>query len=91
MSQTGAGSLGGTPGQVDITLTVTDPATAPPTITHPGVSGPPPQLPTTGAPVMAEIDVAMLAVVTGALVVRLTSGGMRELLALLPWGRGAAS
>lgn len=91
MGQTGAGTLGGSPGQVSVTLTVggTDPV--PPTVTHPAVGTPPAPLPYTGAPVLAEIDAAFLAVVTGALIVRLTSGGTRELLCLLRRVRGAAS
>ena len=91
MGQSGAaGGLSGTPGQVTVTLTVggDPPAVVHPAVTHPGVSGPPPGLPTTGAPVLAEIDLALLAVVTGALIVRLTSGGTRELLDLLRRVRG---
>ena len=86
MSQAGAAGAG--PGQVSVTLTV---GSDPPTVTHPGVSGPPPGLPTTGAPVLAEIDAALLTVVIGALIVRLTAGGTRELLGLFRRSRGAAS
>ena len=86
MSQSGAaGGLSGTPGQVSVTLTV---GGDPPAVVHPAVSGPPPSLPTTGAPVLAEVDLALLAVVTGALIVRLTSGGTRELLDHLRRARG---
>jgi hypothetical protein len=95
MSQSGATGLSGTPGQISVTLTVGGPASAPPAVTHPGVAGPPPSLPTTGVPLPAEIDAALLAVVAGALIVRLasiTSGGTRELLGLRRRvRRGAAS
>lgn len=92
MSQSGATGISGSPGQVDVTLTIGGLKAAPPPTTHPGVAGPPPNLPTTGIPVAAEVDVALLAVVAGALVVRLTSSGTRELLALLrPAQRDGAS
>ena len=87
MSQTGA--AGAVPGQISVTLTIG--SQAPPTVTHPGVSGPPPDLPTTGAPVLAEIDAGLLTAVIGALIVRLTAGGGRELLGLLRPGRRGAS
>ena len=87
MSQTGAAAAG--PGQISVTLTIG--SQDPPTVTHPGVSGPPPDLPTTGAPVLAEIDAGLLTVVMGALIVRLTAGGSRELLGLLRRGRREAS
>jgi len=83
MSQSGATGISGSPGQVSVTLTIGHPTVDPPTVTHPSVAGPPPQLPMTGVPLAAEIDVALLAVVSGALIVRLTAGGTRELLGLL--------
>lgn len=89
MSQSGAAGLSGTPGQVSVTLTIGGPNAAPPT--HPGVSAPPPNLPMTGIPVAAEVDAALMAVVVGALVVRLTSDGTRELLGLLRRGRRGAT
>ena len=91
MSQTGAGTLGGSPGDVSVTLTIGGTGAVPPAVTHPGVGTPPAPLPYTGAPVLAEIDAALLAVVTGALIVRLTSGGTRELVGLLRRARGSAS
>lgn len=80
MSQSGAAGVSGSPGQITVTLTVGGPGS--PTVTHPGVGDPPKGLPTTGVPVPAEIDVALLAAVTGALIVRLVSlsaDGTREL------------
>lgn len=80
MSQSGAAGISGSPGQVTVTLTVGGPGT--PAVTHPGTVDPPSGLPTTGVPLPAEIDVALLAAVTGALIVRLVSlsaGGTREL------------
>lgn len=90
MSQSGANGVSGTPGQVDVTLTIGGPNATPPS-THPGVAAPPPNLPTTGIPVAAEVDAALLAVVAGALVVRLTSDGTRELLGLLRRARRGAT
>lgn len=93
MSQSGAAGVSGSPGQVTVTLTVGDPGA--PTVTHPGVANPPSGLPTTGVPLPAEIDVALLTAVTGALIVRLVSlsaGGTRELARhLLGDRRGGAS
>ena len=98
MSQTGAAGIaqdGGSPGQVSVTLTVGAPNSDPPTVTHPGVVGTPPHLAYTGIQVPAELDVALLVIVAGALIVRLaalTSDGRRELLRLLRVARtGAAS
>jgi hypothetical protein len=61
-------TAGGPSNQVDVTLTVGRPASGPPTVGRPGVPTTPTpvkHLPFTGAPVLAELDLALIIAVIG--------------------------